>query len=111
MVWVVRLDQGEVNGVRGTRVWASLLGVERAIVEGVEFEAATGSLVVAVRPRRGDRSRCGICRRRCPGYDPGDGRRRWRALDLGVTKAYLEADAPRVAHQAAQRPAPAARLA
>lgn len=30
------------------------------------------------------------------GYDLGDGRRRWRALDFGTTFAYLEADAPRV---------------
>jgi transposase len=79
------------------RVWARLLGVERAVIEDIEFEGATGSLVVSVRPRRRDRGRCGICRRRCPGYDAGQGRRRWRALDLGTTKAYLEADAPRVA--------------
>jgi transposase len=96
MVWVVRLSQGEENGVRGMRVWARLLGVERAIVNDAELEEATGSLVVSVRLRRRDRSRCGICRRRCPGYDAGDGRRRWRALDLGSTKAYLEAEAPRV---------------
>ena len=32
-----------------------------------------------------------------PGFDLGEGRRRWRALDLGTTFAYLEADAPRVA--------------
>jgi len=78
------------------RVWARLLGVEQAIVEDVRFEEATGALVVSVRPRRRDRHRCGICRRRSPGYDAGEGRRRWRALDLGTTKAYLEADAPRV---------------
>ena len=82
--------------MRGVRVWARLLGVERAVIEGVEFEEATGSLVVRVRLRQRDRSRCGFCRRRCPGYDAGDGRRRWRALDLGSTKAYLEAEAPRV---------------
>lgn len=82
--------------MRGVRVWARLLGVERAIVEDVELEEETGSLVVTVRLRKRDRSRCGICRRRAPGYDAGDGRRRWRALDLGTTKAYLEAAAPRV---------------
>ncbi len=49
-----------------------------------------------VRLRRRDRHRCGICRRRAPGYDAGDGRRRWRAPDLGLARAYLEADAPRV---------------
>ena len=44
----------------------------------------------------GERRRCGVCRRRCPGYDEGEGRRRWRALDLGTTRCYLEAEAPRV---------------
>ena len=82
--------------MRGVRVWASLLGVERAIVEDVELEEATDAMIVSVRLRRRDRSRCGICHRRCPGYDAGDGRRRWRALDLGTTRAYLEAAAPRV---------------
>lgn len=55
-----------------------------------------GSVVVAVRPRARDRSRCGVCGRRSPGYDRGEGRRRWRALDLGTAKAFVEADAPRV---------------
>ena len=49
-----------------------------------------------MRPDRRQRGRCGICGRPCPGYDAGDGRRRWRALDLGSTLTYLEADAPRV---------------
>jgi transposase len=38
-----------------------------------------------------------VCGRRSPGYDSGDGVRRWRALDLGSTKAFVEAEAPRVA--------------
>ena len=29
-------------------------------------------------------------------FDQGDGRRRWRALDLGTTLAFVEAEAPRV---------------
>ena len=31
-----------------------------------------------------------------PGYDQGEGRRRWRTLDLGTVMALVEADAPRV---------------
>jgi transposase len=31
-----------------------------------------------------------------PGIDLGEGRRRWRALDLGTTFAFVESDAPRV---------------
>ncbi len=80
--------------MRGVRVWARLLDVERTVVEDVEFDDE--ALVVAVRPGWRERRRCGICRRRCPGYDEGEGRRRWRALDLGTTRCYLEAEAPRV---------------
>jgi len=71
-----------------------LFGVERAVVEdvGVEQEA----IVVSVRPKSREKHRCGVCGRRCPREDTGEGRRRWRALDLGTTFAYLEADAPRV---------------
>ena len=81
--------------MRGTRVWARLLGLQGAVVEGVDT-GSEGEVVVAVRPRYRERDRCGVCRRRSPGFDLGEGRRRWRALDLGVTFAYVEADAPRV---------------
>ena len=37
-----------------------------------------------------------MCRRRSPGFDLGQGRRRWRRLDVGTTVCFLEADAPRV---------------
>ena len=62
--------------------------------EGGEGEAAT--LVVAVRLRCGDQGRCGKCRKRCPREDRGEGRRRWRHLDLGVVRSVIEAAAPRV---------------
>ena len=52
--------------------------------------------MVACRLRRGTRRRCGRCQRRCPGYDTGEGRRRWRSLDAGTIRVFIEADAPRV---------------
>jgi transposase len=82
--------------VRDARVWAGLLGLEQTVVERVEFDQAAGRVVAHVRARRGQRRRCGRCGRRCGGYDPGAGRRRWRALDLGTVQAEVEADAPRV---------------
>lgn len=82
--------------MRNGRLWAGLLGVEKTTVERVEFDPDRGLLIVHVRPVRGERRRCGMCRRRCPGYDRGEGRRRWRSLDLGTIVAVLEADAPRV---------------
>lgn len=81
--------------MRGTRVWARLLGLQRAVVEDV-WIGDEGEVVVAARPNWRERDRCGVCRRRSPGFDLGDGRRRWRALDLGTTLAFVEADAPRV---------------
>ncbi len=81
--------------MRGARVWARLLGLQRAVIEGV-WIGGEGEVVVCARPGWRERDRCGICRRRSPGFDLGDGRRRWRALDLGTTLAFVEADAPRV---------------
>jgi transposase len=81
--------------VRPIRVWAMLLGIAKAVVEAVEVDDQ-GAIVVSVRPRRSERNRCGRCQRRAPGYDEGEGRRRWRALDVGLSSAYIEADAPRV---------------
>ena len=49
-----------------------------------------------MRPQRPGRGRCGECGRRSPAHDRGEGRRRWRALDLGTIPVWLEADAPRV---------------
>jgi len=81
--------------VRGIRVWARLLGLQRAVVEDVTT-GSEGVVIVAVRPSWRERDRCGICRRRCGRYDAGEGRRRWRALDLATTYCFFEADAPRV---------------
>ena len=80
------------------------------IVEDVAIETETSRgrrpvtsevLVVSVRCKASQASRCSRCRRRCPGYDAGgrdgEGTRRWRTLDVGTTKAYLQAAAPRVA--------------
>ncbi len=81
--------------MRKRRVWAGLLGLGAAVVEDV-YCGDQGEVVVVARPRSRERDLCGVCRRRCPGFDLGEGRRRWRALDLGSTLAYVEGEAPRV---------------
>jgi transposase len=65
-------------------------------VESVELDESSGAVVACVRLRREQRRRCGLCGRRCVLYDRGEGRRRWRAPDLGTTVAFVEAEAPRV---------------
>ena len=54
----------------------------------------------------------GVCGLAATWYDRGEGRRRWRGLDLGTMKVFLEADAPRVdcpAHGPTVRQVPWAR--
>jgi len=86
--------------VRTSRLWAQMLGCENTVIEGVDWhEEDTGQLAVTVhvRPRKRLAGRCPVCGKKRPGYDQGQGRRRWRALDLGTVRAELEAAAPRVA--------------
>ena len=82
--------------MRGVRRWRELLGVERTVIEDVEFDQGTGCVIARVRPKRGARGRCGRCGCKAAGYDRGEGRRRWRGLDLGTIEVWLEAEAPRV---------------
>ena len=83
--------------MRDVSLWNAVLGVEnKTVLESVEFDEDEDLVVARVRPTSRNRGRCGVCGRRCPGYDGGQGRRRWRAPDLGTVKVVLEADAPRV---------------
>jgi transposase len=83
--------------VLGANVWRGVLGVDRAtVIEAIEFDEVAETVVAMVRPRRATKRRCGLCGERAPGYDQGEGRRRWRVLDLGTLRCFLEADAPRV---------------
>jgi len=82
--------------VRDVSLWLGVLGVEKTVIERLVFDEDADLLVAHVRPTSRARSRCGICARRSPGYDAGEGRRRWRTLDLGTVRAVLESDAPRV---------------
>ena len=82
--------------MQNVTLWRAVVGVEKTVVEDIEFDEDEQLLVAHVRPWKRARGRCGRCGRRSPAYDRGEGRRRWRALDLGTIQAVLEADAPRV---------------
>ena len=75
----------------------------RVVIEGVRLETRKGGeqvMIVSVRlrRRRTKRGLCGRCGRLSPGHDQGSRtRRRWRSLDQGTTRCFLEAYAPRVA--------------
>ena len=82
--------------MQNATLWRALLGVEKTVIEDLEFDEDEGVVVAHVRPTRRAVARCGRCGRRSPRYDLGEGRRRWRALDLGTIQMWLEADSPRV---------------
>ena len=82
--------------MRELSLWRALLGIEKSVIEDIEFDEVAGEVVAHVRPVARSRGRCGRCQRRGPVYDGGRGRRRWRTLDLGTVTAFLEADSPRV---------------
>lgn len=82
--------------MRTRSLWRRLLGVEGTVIKRIEFDAQANGVVAEVRPYRRLRDRCGRCGRRCGRYDAGEGRRRWRGLDLGTVPIYLESEAPRV---------------
>lgn len=83
-----------------TRIWRRILGVDRVVIEDVDIDR--GDIVMSVRPWKTELRTCGRCGRRgCRLYDRGGrpggcGRRRWRHLDCGVARVYVEADTRRV---------------
>ena len=83
-----------------------IVGVNRMVVENVEIEypEINPTLIISVRPTKKDSCRCGICGKKCSGYDKGNGKRRWRSLDIGNSyRVYLESDSPRVWCQRTRR--------
>ena len=82
--------------MRSASLWARVLHLGQSVVESVDFDEDEQAVIARVRVGAGARNRCGRCQRRCARYDNGAGRRRWRAMDLGPVRAFVEAEAPRV---------------
>ena len=75
-----------------------LLKIEKVAIERVYFETAVEEeiLVVHVRPLSRETHRCPMCGKRRQGYDSSSKIRRWRSLDFGSERVYIEATSPRV---------------
>lgn len=79
----------------GKRILARLLCVTRIAVKYVKFEG--GCLIVGCAPRKGQACRCAECGKKAPVHDCSTEPRRWRSLDLGTTKTFIEYATVRVA--------------
>lgn len=73
-----------------------IIGSKGFVVERIDQSTEMNKIIIAARPTKRESCHCGICRRKCKRYDGGRGRRRWRCLDLGPQKVYVEAAEPRV---------------
>ena len=82
--------------MRAKELVQTIIGAKGFVLEDITVSAEMNEIKLAVRPTRREQCRCGICHRKASRYDQGRGRRRWRCLDVGAQKVYVEAEAPRV---------------
>lgn len=84
--------------MRISSVLQKLLGIDHLKACSVDFENHVDGqvVVVSVRAFKNRQSRCPKCDKRCPGYDQPVQVRRWRHLDFGAFKCYLEAAVRRI---------------
>ena len=75
-----------------------LLRIDNIVIEEAYFEEVNEEehLIIYARPFSRETWRCPRCGKRCKGYDSYGKIRRWRSLDFGGTRVYIEAAAPRV---------------
>ncbi|MBA2770383.1 MAG: ISL3 family transposase [Sporichthyaceae bacterium] len=83
--------------MRHASLWKGLLRVEQGVLERMEYDSETDTLIFDVRLDRRAGVRCGRCRSPAVGYDQGRARPRcWRGLDVVSTRVLLRARVPRV---------------
>lgn len=70
------------------------LCLQATVIESHRFR--DGILYLTVRPYRRDQNRCSRCHRPASFYDRLTKRRRWRSIDLGSMRVFLEANTHRV---------------
>ena len=65
-----------------------ILSLAETVVNSVRIE--DDSIIVGVRPYKSKQRRCPVCGCVCETYDGRSSPRRWRTLDMGISKCYLE---------------------
>jgi transposase len=76
------------------KILKKLLRVDNVAIDDVRLEAE--KLIVRIHPYKKAQHRCPICGKVRPLYDNSRKLKKWRSLDLGTTKVYLESYVPRI---------------
>ena len=82
--------------MRAKELVQTIIGSKGFVLEDITVDTERNEMKLSVRPTKREQCRCGICHRKAPLYDKGRGKRRWRCLDVGAQKVYVEAESPRV---------------
>lgn len=82
--------------MRAKELVQPIIGATGIVLEDVASNAEMNEIILSLRPTKREQCRCGICHRKAKPYDRGRGKRRWRCLDVGAQKVYVEAESPRV---------------
>ena len=72
------------------------LNVKCIKIISLAFDESIQSLLIHVEPTKGQKHRCPICGKKCPGYDSTTLSRKWRHLDFGSCGIYITADVHRI---------------
>ena len=86
----------EGSPMRAKGLAQSIIGSQGFVLEDITVDTERNEMKLSVRPTKREQCRSGICHRKAPLYDKGRGKRRWRCLDIGAQKVYVEAESPRV---------------
>jgi len=71
--------------------------IPKIVIENVYFEGEEEAVFIAkIRPEKRELHRCPICGRQGKLHDRSDRIKRWRSLDWGSTRVYIEANSPRI---------------
>ena len=83
------------NGVGFKRILRRALCLQGVVIED-DWMPDEDTLILRVKPEWSQRGRCSRCQRKGKFYDRLTPNRRWRSMDLGALRVFLEADTCRV---------------
>ena len=72
-----------------------LLRVKNIVIDSYKYCAEDDRFTIPVHPTKGQQCLCPVCQKKCSYYDSLE-TRKWRSLDMGYTKVFLEAPVHRI---------------